>query len=154
MKCKIVSVTHKPSDWEKNALEFYSKQLPRNFNLAFAEVKPNASKSFSPDAILKAESIEILKHINNQSYVILWDRKGKSISSKSFAELLQSTINQAKDLILIIGGAFGSSEAIFNRSDIVLSASEFTFPHRLFKVLLVEQIFRATAINRNHPYHK
>jgi len=154
MKCKIVSVTHKPSDWEKNALEFYSKQLPRNFNLAFTEVKPNASKSLSPDAILKAESIEILKHINNQSYVILWDRRGKSISSKSFAELLQSTINQAQDLILIIGGAFGSSEAIFNRSDIVLSASEFTFPHRLFKVLLVEQIFRATAINRNHPYHK
>ena len=154
MKCKIVSVTHKPSDWEKNALEFYSKQLPRNFNLAFTEVKPSVSKSLSPDAILKAESIEILKHINNQSYVILWDRKGKSISSKSFAELLQSTINQAKDLILIIGGAFGSSEAIFDRSDIVLSASEFTFPHRLFKVLLVEQIFRATAINRNHPYHK
>ena len=154
MKCKIISVSHKPSDWEKNALEFYSKQLPRNFNLAFTEVKPNASKSLSPDAILKAESIEILKHINNQSYVILWDRRGKSISSKSFAELLQSTINQAQDLIFIIGGAFGSSEAIFNRSDIVLSASEFTFPHRLFKVLLVEQIFRATAINRNHPYHK
>ncbi len=62
MKCKIVSISHKPSDWEKKALDFYSKQLPKNLVLTFSEVKPFASKSMSEGAIKDAESKEILKH--------------------------------------------------------------------------------------------
>ena len=54
----------------------------------------------------------------------------------------------------IIGGAFGSSEEIIQKSQLTLSASDLTFPHKLFKIFLMEQIFRASAINRNHPYHK
>ena len=154
MKCKIISITHKPSDWEKLALEFYLKQIPKNLQLNFAEIKPSASKSLSEIGTLKTESIEISKHLNDESYIILWDRKGKAISSKFFADLLQEKIDHAQELTFVIGGAYGVSPEILKRANLTLSASSLTFPHRLFKILLMEQLFRASAINRNHPYHK
>ena len=154
MKCKIISITHKPSDWEKQALQFYSKQLPKHFQVAYAEVKPFSSKSMNITSILEAEGIEILKHVDLNAHVILWDRKGQKIDSLGFAGLLQDQIDCGKDINFIIGGAHGSSKKLQESSKLILSASELTFPHRLFKILLMEQIYRASTIHRNHPYHK
>ena len=154
MKCKIISITHRPSDWEKQALQFYSKQLPKHFQVDYAEVKPFSSKSMNTTSILEAEEIEILKHVDQNAYVILWDRKGQKIDSLGFAGLLQDQIDCGKDINFIIGGAYGSSNKLQESSKLILSASELTFPHRLFKIFLMEQIYRASTINRNHPYHK
>ena len=154
MKCKIISITHKPSDWEKQALQFYSKQLPKHFQVTYVEVKPFSSKSMNTTSILEAEEIEILKHVDQNAYVILWDRKGQKIDSLGFAGLLQDQIDCGKDINFIIGGAHGSSNKLQESSKLILSASELTFPHRLFKIFLMEQIYRASTINRNHPYHK
>ena len=154
MKCKIISISHKPADWEKKALDFYLKQIPHNLKFSFAEVKPLASKAMSREETLREESKEIFKHIDHGAYVILWDRRGDSISSESLAKLFQAKIDTAENLIMIIGGAYGASQELAQKADLILSASQLTFPHRLFKILLMEQMFRASAINRNHPYHK
>ena len=154
MKCKIISISHKPADWEKKALDFYLKQIPSNLKLSFAEVKPPASKTASRDITLQHESAEIIKHIGSDAYVILWDREGDPISSNSLAKLFQEKIDLACNITMIIGGSYGSAPDLVKQADLVLSASELTFPHRLFKILLMEQIYRASAINRNHPYHK
>ena len=89
MKCKIISISHKPSDWEKKALDFYLKQIPNNVKLSFAEVKPFAAKSLSQEEIVRNESLEILHQIDQTAFVILWDRKGDLISSESLAKLFQ-----------------------------------------------------------------
>ena len=154
MKCKIISISHKPSDWEKQALQFYSKQLPSHFKISHAEVRPSSSKYLDKDSILEAERLEIIKNIDNNSNVILWDRKGKKINSHDFATLLQDKIDHGVNINFIIGGAYGVSEKLIKTSQLILSASELTFPHRLFKIFLMEQIYRASAIHRNHPYHK
>ena len=154
MKCKIISISHKPANWEKKALDFYLKQIPNNLKLSFAEVKPVASKAMSREETLREESTEIFKHIDQGAYVILWDRRGDSISSESLAKLFQAKIDTAENLTMIIGGAYGASQELTQKADLILSASQLTFPHRLFKILLMEQMFRASAINRNHPYHK
>ena len=154
MKCKVVSISHKPTDWEKKALDFYFKQIPSNLKLSFVDVRPIASKTASQDLILQNESIAIIKHIEVGSYIILWDREGDSISSTGLAKLFQEKIDLACNITMIIGGSYGVASNIVATSDLILSASNLTFPHRLFKILLMEQIFRASAINRNHPYHK
>ena len=154
MKCKIISISHKPSDWEKKALDFYRKQIPNNVKLSFAEVKPVASKSMSEEETVRNEASEILNQIDQTAFVILWDRKGDLISSDSLAKLFQKKIDLSQNINMIIGGAYGASSQLSAKADLVLSASHLTFPHRLFKILLMEQIFRACAINRNHPYHK
>jgi 23S rRNA (pseudouridine1915-N3)-methyltransferase len=154
MKCKIISITHKLSHWEKQALQFYSKQLPNHFQVSYDEVKPFWSKSMDIASTLEAEGLEILRHVDLDAYVILWDRQGQKISSLDFASLLQDQIDCGKNINFIIGGAHGSSEKLFKSSQLILSASDFTFPHRLFKIFLMEQIYRASTIHRNHPYHK
>jgi 23S rRNA (pseudouridine1915-N3)-methyltransferase len=154
MKCKIISITHKPADWEKKASDFYLKQIPHNLKLSFIEVKPTASKSMSKEDTIRNESSEISKHLDHSAFVILWDRKGDLISSKALAKLFQDKIDLSEDINMIIGGAYGISEELEEKADSILSASKLTFPHRLFKILLMEQIYRASAINRNHPYHK
>ena len=154
MKCKIISINHKLSDWEKQALQFYSKQLPSHYKISHAEVRPLSSKHSDKESILEAERLEIIKNIDNNSNVILWDRKGQKINSHGFATLLQDKIDHGIYINFIIGGAYGVSEKLIKRSQLILSASELTFPHRLFKIFLMEQIYRASAIHRNHPYHK
>jgi len=67
---------------------------------------------------------------------------------------LHDQTDHGKNINFIIGGAHGSSDKLFKASDLILSASELTFPHRLFKIFLMEQIYRACTIYRNHPYHK
>ena len=154
MKCKIISITHKPSDWEKQALQFYSKQLPNHFQISYAEVKPFTSNSMDVTSSIEAEAAEVLKHVDKNAYVILWDRQGKKINSLGFANLLQDQIDSGNNINFIIGGSHGVSKILFESSELILSASELTFPHRLFKIFLMEQIYRATTIHRNHPYHK
>ena len=154
MKCKFISISHKPSDWEKQALQFYSKQLPNYFKVSNVDVKPFSSKSLDKDSILEAEGLEILKYVDQDALVILWDRQGQKIDSLGFASLLQKQIDQGTNINFIIGGANGVSEKLLKNSQLILSASELTFPHRLFKILLMEQLYRASTINRNHPYHK
>ena len=154
MKCKIISISHKPADWEKKASDFYLKQIPSNLKLSFVEVKPAASKSMSEEDTIRNESFEIFRHLDKAAYIILWDRRGDLISSVGLAKLFQDKIDLAENVNMIVGGAFGVSEGLKEKADLTLSASQLTFPHRLFKILLMEQIYRASAINRNHPYHK
>ena len=154
MKCKVISISHKPSEWEKQALQFYSKQLPNHFQVSHIELKPFSSKSLDKESALEAEGIEILKYVDQDAHVILWDRHGKTIDSLGFASLLRDQIDQGVGINFIIGGAHGASENLIKNSQLILSASELTFPHRLFKIFLMEQIYRASTIHRNHPYHK
>ena len=154
MKCKIISISHKPANWEKQALQFYLKQLPGHFKISSVEVKPFSSNSMNRASILDAEATEIIKHLDQDTHNILWDRKGQKISSLSFAKLLQDQTDHGKNINFIIGGAHGASEILFKASQLILSASDLTFPHRLFKIFLMEQIYRASTIHRNHPYHK
>jgi 23S rRNA pseudoU1915 N3-methylase RlmH len=113
MKCKIISITHKPSDWEKQALQFYSKQLPNHFQISYAEIKPFASNSMDVTSSIEAEAAEVLKHVDKNAYVILWDRQGKKINSLGFANLLQDQMDSGNNINFIIGGSHGSSELLF-----------------------------------------
>ena len=100
MKCKIISISHKPSDWENQALQFYLKQLPNHFQISYVEVKPFSSSSMNKASILDAEGKEIIKHLDKDAHAILWDRKGK----KSAASVLQNScrIRPIMEKILIL----------------------------------------------------
>jgi 23S rRNA (pseudouridine1915-N3)-methyltransferase len=79
---------------------------------------------------------------------------GKDMSSIDFSEVLNESINLNQDISFVIGGSFGLSERVINHADIKFSASSLTFPHRLFKIILIEQIYRSFSIFNNQPYHK
>ena len=85
---------------------------------------------------------------------VSFDRNGKQFNSVQFADLISILMSSAKDSYLIIGGSNGLSNSFLKKSDHVISFSALTFPHKLFKILLVEQIYRSISIMNNKPYHK
>ena len=154
MVIKIISIGNKLSKWESDAINFYIKQLPNNIKVNFINLKSQQNPNYVKKEVLEKESKLINDKLSNKDYVISWDRKGDQISSKSFSKLILEQTKISNDIVFIIGGSFGLSPNIYNESNKVLSASLFTFPHKLFRLILVEQIYRAHAIINNMPYHK
>ena len=154
MVIKIVSIGNKLSKWESDAINFYIKQLPNNMKVNFINLKSQQNPSYTKKEVIEKESKQIIDKVSNKDYVISWDIKGDQISSESFSKLILQKTKMSNDIIFIIGGSFGLSPNICNKSDKVLSASLFTFPHKLFRLILVEQIYRAHTIISNMPYHK
>jgi 23S rRNA (pseudouridine1915-N3)-methyltransferase len=102
----------------------------------------------------QAEGEEILKRILPQDKVILLDEKGKMYSSVGFSEFLQKEMNSGlKNLVFIIGGPYGFSEAMYRRSNGLVSLSAMTFSHQMIRLFFIEQLYRAFTILRNEPYH-
>ncbi len=90
---------------------------------------------------------------SHDDYVILTDERGKMISSPDFASKLDSSFTNSRNVIILIGGAYGFSEDARRRADFVWSFSDLVFPHQLFRLMVTEQIYRAQEINRGSNYH-
>ena len=103
---------------------------------------------------LQKESVDILKHINNQDYVIALDIDGENLDSVSLAKKIDSTFLNYGTITFIIGSSFGLHDDIKRRANYRLSFSKLTFPHGLFRGILLEQIYRSFKILNNETYHK
>ena len=154
MKCNIISVGHKPSKWESEGINFYTKQLPKNFVINYIDLKGKQHPKMSKDEVLKLEEHLILEKLNDKDKIIVCDINGNNFSSIGFSKVLNESIESNQDISFVIGGSFGLSMNVLNRADLALSASALTFPHRLFKIILIEQIYRSFSIFNNQPYHK
>ena len=154
MKCNIISVGHKPSKWESEGIKFYTKQLPKNFIINYIDLKGKQHPKMSKDEVLKLAERLILDKLNSKDKIIICDMKGKNFSSKEFSRVLNKSIEYKQDISFVIGGSFGLSKNVLDYADTILSVSSLTFPHRLFKIILIEQIYRSFSIFNNQPYHK
>ncbi len=113
-----------------------------------------APKSLSSAEMQKAEAHMLLKSLPQKAFVVLLDERGKDMASREFAAKLSVWQESANDLAFIIGGADGVSEDVRKRADLTLSFGKQTWPHRLVRVMLLEQIYRAKQIIAGHPYHR
>ena len=154
MKFNIFTISNKMKSWEENGINFYQKQLAHNHCINFHNLKIKHARNSSKEDIIKKESDIIMKSTHNLSNSIVWERSGKPISSLGLAKVFNDFEQYTNSIDLIIGGAYGLSSEIITTSNYVFSASKLTFPHKLFKIVLCEQIYRACKINTNHPYHK
>ena len=108
----------------------------------------------SKEQIKSKEGELILKNIRPTDDVILLDEHGKEHSSVEFARLLQDKISYAgKDIVFIIGGAYGFSEAVYKRANSKMSLSRMTFSHQMVRAIFAEQLYRAFTIIKGEPYH-
>ena len=147
---KIICVGKIKEKYFASAIEEYSKRISRYTNLEIIEVPDEALEGTA----LKKEGERILSKIKDSDYVITLEIEGNFLSSLEFARKIDNNFNCNKNLTFVIGGSYGLDEVVKRRSDYRLSFSKFTFPHQLFRVLLLEQIYRAFKINRNENYHK
>ena len=149
---KIITVGTLKEKYLQEAIKEYSKRLQKYTNLEIIEVKDEGV--VEPQKAIEIESSRIEKYLNNKDYVITLEIEGKEYSSLEFAEKIRNTLIENSNITFIIGGSYGLSDSIKERSNMHLSFSKMTFPHQLFRVILLEQIFLAYKINNNESYHK
>ena len=132
------------------AINEYLKRLSKYVKIDIVEIKDEARA----EVALKIEGEKILSKIKDDEYVIALDIAGEKISSIDFAKKIDKVFNNNSKLTFVIGGSYGLSQEVKKRSNYLLSFSKMTFPHQLFRVILLEQIYRAYKINNNESYHK
>ncbi|ACV61036.1 protein of unknown function DUF163 [Desulfofarcimen acetoxidans DSM 771] len=147
---------------EKYWTESQNEYLKRLRAYAKCEVKEVVDERFAPSVM--SREIEQVKNregkrlqslIDETSYLIALDCRGKMLESEEFAGMLKNLALTGKSNVsFIIGGSLGLSGELLSRADFLLSFSRFTFPHQLMRVILLEQIFRSFKIIKNEPYHR
>ena len=155
----VISVGKIKEKYFLSAIEEYEKRLKRYASLNLIELKDESVPESLSDAqklsVLKKEGDKILEKIPLGAYVVALCGEGKEISSEELSEFVKNSALSGKShLVFIIGGSLGLSEDVKKRADFKLSFSKMTFPHRLMKVILLEQIYRAFTIIEGKTYHK
>ena len=137
-------------DWENDFFFFFNSFI--NFNV---ETIDNIKHLKDAEIIKLEESKKILSKLKKEDHLILLDEKGKSYTSRAFAESIQKLMNLSgsKRIIFLVGGAFGFHSSVYDRADGKIALSEMTFSHQLIRLIFMEQLYRAFAIINNHPYH-
>ncbi len=149
---KVITVGKLKEKYLKEAEEEYLKRLSKYTKIELIEV--NDSKIDDMKQALLEEKNNILKYINPKDYIITLEIEGKQLTSPELADKIDKTFISNSDITFIIGGSYGMHEEIKSKSNFKLSFSKMTFPHQLFRVMLLEQIYRAYKINNNEAYHK
>ena len=149
---KIITVGAIKENYFKEAIEEYIKRLHKYTSIEMIEVKDEGFDEIEKN--IKIESEKIQKYISEKDYIITLEIEGKSYTSEEFAEKIDQIMMENSNITFIIGGSYGLSNDIKGKANLHLSFSKMTFPHQLFRVILLEQIYRAFKINHNENYHK
>lgn len=148
-----VGKTHEP--YVKAGVEDFTKRIGNYFPVQWNILPvPKGAGTLSEADLKKREGEMILDFLKEGDYPIALDERGKELTSKSFANFVQQRGNESvKNLIFLIGGAFGFDEGVLKRAKFQWSLSPLTFPHQLVRLILAEQVYRACTILRNEKYH-
>ena len=139
---RVIAGGKKHLDWVNMAISEYEKRLKKPFNVEW--------QFFDEEKLLKyLEGWPFSGH----QFVIVLDERGTNISSVELANKLNQQFVDAKEVVILIGGAFGFTDEIRARANFVWSFSKLVFPHQLVRVILAEQVYRAQEINLGGKYH-
>ncbi len=157
LKVKIIAIGSIKEPYLKLGIQEFEKRLSRFVQLSILEVPECVAKQEHADLIKKALEVDanlIKQAIPDQAYVVVMDIGGKSLTSQSLARQIESIQQKTGQLIIIIGGSNGLDDSIRNIAKEKWSFSQLTFPHQLFRLMLLEQLYRSMTILKGHPYHK
>ena len=148
---KIITVGKLKEKYFKDAVDEYLKRLSKYTKIDLIEV-PDEDYDLKKTLLKEKESI--LKYVSDKDYIVTLEIEGKEISSVDFSKKINDTLVQYSNITFIIGGSYGLHEDIKKISNYALSFSKMTFPHQLFRIMLLEQIYRSYKIINNETYHK
>ena len=142
---KIICIGKLKEQYLKEGINDYYNRINKYHKIEIIEL---------PDSNIDKEKELILKNINTKDYIITLDIEGNNLSSKELADKLDKTFITNSNITFIIGGSDGLHPEIKKLSNYSLSFSKLTYPHGLFRLILLEQIYRSFKILNNESYHK
>lgn len=156
MKFKIVAVGKIKESYLRDAIAEYSKRISRFATVEIVEVdecfNKGAPNSTTIEQIKKAEGVNILSKL--EGYVTVMDIDGKLFTSEQLSERITEQKQRNSTFTFVIGGSHGLSDEVKNKADLRCSFGKITLPHQLFRVVLLEQLYRCCCIENNVAYHK
>lgn len=155
MNIVLLTVGKTDVKWVKEGLDLYGSRLGHYVPFSVTEI-PELKKvsALSRDQIKEKEGELILKHVSPQDTLVLLDEHGKEFTSMEFSDHLQKIFSRGgRNLVFVIGGAYGFSPAVYERAYERISLSRMTFSHQMARTIFAEQLYRAFTIIKGEPYH-
>lgn len=155
MKIQLWSVGKAHDPYVREGIDDFTRRIGNYFPVQWQIIAtPKQAASLTEPALKKAEADIILSQLDKDDFLVLLDERGKQFSSPDLADFIQKRANAStRNLIFLIGGAFGVEETITKRANAIWSLSKLVFPHMLVRLVLAEQLYRACTILRNEKYH-
>lgn len=154
MKIIILTLGKTSASYLREGTTIYLDRLKHYAKVEYKELPDVPTKGLSAEVLKEKEGEQLMKQLKPDDHVLLLDENGEHFSSRAFAEMLQRRMNSGvKQLVLIIGGAFGFSDAMYARANGKISFSKMTYSHEMIRLLLVEQLYRAHTILKGESYH-
>ena len=155
MKFQLWSIGKAHEAYVKKGVEDFTKRISHYFPVEWSIIPtPRNTGMLSEMDLRKKQGETILEWIKKDDYLIALDEKGKQLNSEEFAAFLGTKANESvKQLVFLVGGAYGLDEPVLKRANFSWSLSKLVFPHQLVRLILAEQLYRACTIIRNEKYH-
>jgi len=155
VKIHFWSVGKAHESYVKEGIEIFTKRISHYYTVEWKLIPSIKNPTgLSMQELKKGESEIILNLLKADDILVVLDEKGKQLTSEQLAELLQANANKStKNMVFLVGGAFGVDPKIIKRANYVWSLSQLVFPHQLVRLILAEQVYRACTILRNEKYH-
>jgi len=154
MRITLVECGKTRDPFIREGVELFRKRLVRYVPFKI-DTLPDLknTRSMTMKEVQEKEGEMIIKRTRTSDYVVLLDERGEEYSSLTFAEYLNGLERKVNQVLFVIGGPYGFSQQVYDRSDTMLSLSKLTFSHQLVRVLFLEQLYRAFTILKGEPYH-
>lgn len=155
MKLQCWSVGKPNESYVKEGVEMFTKRISNYFPVEWIIIPvPKNTGMLSEMDMKKKEGETIMGWLKKEDYLVLLDERGKQLNSEGLAGFIQARANEScKNLVFLIGGAYGVDEPVMKRANHTWSLSPLVFPHQLVRLILAEQLYRACSILRNEKYH-
>lgn len=154
MKVTLLTVGKTDKGWIKDGLEIYRGRLSHYVNFEMKEIPELKNVSgLSKDQIKAKEGELILKMLRPDDMVILLDEHGQESSSMEWSRKLEQLMQRGRNIVYVVGGAYGFSPEVYARKESMISLSRMTFSHQMIRVIFTEQLYRAFTIINGEPYH-
>lgn len=155
VKIKLLQLGKTQEEYLKTGVSGYEKKISRFLPYETETIpSPKITGSLKTDQLKIREGEQILSRLKSGDKLVLLDDKGQKYTSEGFSDYLQRQMNSSiKTLVFCVGGAYGFSEKVYEKSDDLISLSPMTFSHQLVRLIFTEQLYRALCIKHNHPYH-
>lgn len=155
MRIRLLTISHKQPGWVQEGTAEYERRLPKEWHFQVLEVKPEArTQGQPPEKVQAAEAKRLLAAAGRGVRLVALDERGDAWSTQQLANWLRRWQQDGRDVALLVGGADGLDPELKAAADQRVSLSALTLPHGLVRVVLVEQLYRASTILSGHPYHR
>jgi len=155
MKLQFWSVGKINEPYVKEGVDIFTKRISHYYPVEWNIIPvPKNTAMLSEMDLKKKEGATILNFLQKEDYLVLLDERGKQLKSEELAKFIETRANESvKNMVFLIGGAFGVSDEVMQRANYKWSLSPLVFPHQLVRLILAEQVYRACTIIKNEKYH-